>query len=343
MTGPSADRLEPVAAGTAPPRGAARPQRTPPPLGRSAAVALLGGFLLAALLDLGDTAIGRAMRPAVAATTGAEEGVALRLAVALAVGALAAGNVALLRLLPFRWQVLVTWLELLLCFLAFFHGFDLSYEFIGQRIDILLVYGATTTIYVSLVSIVAASALAMLAALMRLSESAPLYAIATFYISFFRGTPLLLQVYLIYLGLPQVGVVLDAVPSGIIALTLCYGAYMAEIFRAGIEGVPRGQREAARVLGLREGLILRKIVLPQAMRLIVPPTGNLFISMPKDSSLVSVMGVQELMFLARSQGRAEFKHLEMLITAALIYWVISFLFELAQARIEAHYGKPLRQ
>ncbi|MEE8544801.1 MAG: amino acid ABC transporter permease, partial [Alphaproteobacteria bacterium] len=161
----------------------------------------------------------------------------------------------------------------------------------------------------------------------------------TFYISFFRGTPLLLQVYLIYLGLPQLGLTLEAVPSGIIALSLCYGAYMAEIFRAGIEGVPVGQREAAKALGLREGPIMRKIVMPQAMRLIVPPTGNQFIAMLKDSSLVSVLGVQELMFLARTQGRAEFRHVEMLITAAIIYWIISLVFELMQARIETYYGK----
>ncbi len=162
---------------------------------------------------------------------------------------------------------------------------------------------------------------------------------ATFYISFFRGTPLLLQVYLIYLGLPQIGLVLDAVPSGVMALSLCYGAYMAEIFRAGIQGVPKGQREAAMALGLKSGLIMRKIILPQAMRLIIPPTGNQFIAMLKDSSLVSVMGVWELMFLARTQGRAEFKILEMLITAAIIYWIISVVFELVQARIERHYRR----
>lgn len=340
--GPPAARPGRRAAG---PAASRRPpsRPAPPRLRRGAAIAFLLGFLLALPFDLGGTLFGRALQPAVAATTGAADGLPLRLAAALVLGALAAGNLALLRLLPFRWCILATWIELLLAALAFFHGFDLSYSFIGQRIDVLLVAGVTTTVYVSMLSILAASALAMLAALMRLSHSAPLYAVATFYISFFRGTPLLLQVYLIYLGLPQVGVVLDAVPSGVIALALCYGAYMAEIFRAGIEGVPRGQREAARALGLREGLILRKIVLPQAMRLIVPPTGNQFISMLKDSSLVSVMGVQELMFLARTQGRAEFKHLEMLITAAMIYWVISVLFELAQARIEAHYRRPLRQ
>jgi polar amino acid transport system permease protein len=154
---------------------------------------------------------------------------------------------------------------------------------------------------------------------------------------------LLLQVYLIYLGLPQIGLTLPAIPSGVIALSLNYGAYMAEIFRAGIEGVPAGQREAARSLGLREHLILSKIVLPQAMRLIVPPVGNQFIQMLKDSSLVSVMGVWELTFVARTAGRAQFRHLEMLITAALIYWILSIVFELIQVRLEAYYGKGYKR
>lgn len=103
--------------------------------------------------------------------------------------------------------------------------------------------------------------------------------------------------------------------------------------------MPYGQGEAATSLGLSRSLTLRKIVLPQAMKLIVPPTGNQFIAMLKDSSLVSVMGVLELMYLARTQGRAGFRYFEMLITAAIIYWAISFTFELIQARIERHYGK----
>jgi polar amino acid transport system permease protein len=257
------------------------------------------------------------------------------------VGAFVVLNVWSVRLLPFRWQVGVIWCELLILFGAFFAAFDLSYAFIASRVPILIFVGAVTTIYVSLLSILFASVLALVAALGRLSSSGSAYAVSTFYISFFRGTPLLLQVYLIYLGLPQLGLVLDAVPSGIIALSLCYGAYMAEIFRAGIEGVPRGQSEAAAALGLHRGYIFRKIVFPQAMRLIIPPTGNQFIAMLKDSSLVSVMGVWELMFLARTQGRSEFKHFEMLIAAAVIYWIISFVFELVQARIERHFGKGI--
>ncbi len=105
-------------------------------------------------------------------------------------------------------------------------------------------------------------------------------------------------------------------PAGILALSLCYGAYMTEIFRAGISSIPRGQWEASRAIGLTPFQAMTRVILPQSMRLIIPPTGNQFISMLKDSSLVSVIGVWELMFLARTQGRAEFRHLEMLITAA---------------------------
>ena len=282
-------------------------------------------------IDLSDTPVA----PLLTMTAGA----VARVVLAVLAAALLTANFYLILRLPLIAQIGIVWAELLALFLGFFYSFDLSFPFIFERLPILILTGARFTIFVSLVSIAIACVIALAAALARLSDNGPAYGLATFYISFFRGTPLLLQVYLIYLGLPQLGIVLDAVPSGIIALSLCYGAYMAEIFRAGIEGVPRGQREAGTALGLKPGLIMRKIVLPQAMKLIVPPTGNQFIAMLKDSSLVSVMGVWELMFLARTQGRSEFKHFEMLITAAVIYWVISIVFELIQARIEAYYGK----
>jgi polar amino acid transport system permease protein len=223
--------------------------------------------------------------------------------------------------------------------LIFFYSFDLSYTFIAERLPLLIVTGVGYTLLVSALSIAIASIIALFGALMRLSKNGAFFAISTFYVSFFRGTPLLLQVYLIYLGLPQLGIILDAIPSGVIALSLCYGAYMTEIFRSGIQAVPDSQTEAALALGLKPWQIMLKVVLPQAVRIIIPPTGNNFIAMLKDSSLVSAMGVMELMYLARTLGRSEFKHFEMLITAALIYWFISFLFELFQGRLEAHFGK----
>jgi len=112
---------------------------------------------------------------------------------------------------------------------------------------------------------------------------------------------------------------------------------MTEIFRAGIQSINKGQWEASRSLGFKFGRTMRSVILPQALPLIIPPTGNQFISMLKDSSLVSVIGVWELMFLARTLGARDFKHMEMLIIAALIYWALSICLELIQARIERHY------
>lgn len=256
-------------------------------------------------------------------------------------------NVRAVSLLAFRTQILVAWLQLVALFLVFFWSFDLSYPFIWERLPSLLGFdlnrgflmGAALTLFICLVGIVASTLLALIAALARLSPNGLAVGIASFYISFFRGTPLYLQILLIYIGLPQVGIVLSAIPSAIIALALCYGAYMAEIFRAGIQAIPAGQTEGARSLGLNEGQIMRLVILPQAMRLIIPPTGNQFIAMLKDSSLVSVLGAWELTYLSRTYGRSEYKPMEMLITAALLYWFLSIVFERVQARIERHYGK----
>ena len=256
-------------------------------------------------------------------------------------------NIWLIGKFPFQLQVLVAWLELLALFLVFFWSFDLSYEYIWSRLRFLLglglqngfLMGAALTLFICIVAILASTFIALIAALGRLSDNGVAFGVSTFYTSFFRGTPLLLQIMLIYLGLPQLGIVITPIPSAIIALALCYGAYSAEIFRAGILGVPVGQTEAARAIGLRDTKIMRLVVLPQAMKLIVPPLGNQFIAMLKDSSLVSILGAWELMYMARTHGRAEFKYIEMLIAAALIYWIMSMVFETAQARVENYYRK----
>lgn len=257
-----------------------------------------------------------------------------------AIAALVVGfNLAVVLRLQLRWQVYIVWLELAALLLVFFYSFNLSFEFIQRKIGFLLRQGLIMTLYISVVSISIASVLAMIGAIAKLSSNGIALGIANFYTSLFRGIPLLMQIYMIYLGLPQLGYVVNAVPTGIAALSLCYGAYMTEIFRAGIESVPRGQWEAARALGLRPGTTMLRIILPQAMRLIIPPTGNQFIAMLKDSSLVSVVGVWELMYLARTQGQTEFRHIEMMITASLIYWLFSMLLELLQGRIERYYGR----
>jgi len=314
-----------------------------PTMWRRRAAAVVALTALLAPLMPADGALARGLLDALGIGGEQAGGWLARVLLAFPLAVLVVADVVLIRLLPQRWQIGVVWAQLLMLFLAFFWSFDLSFRFILDRLPILVFVGAFTTVYISLISILCASGLALAAALARLSGHPVAYGVATFYISFFRGTPLLLQVYLIYLGLPQFGVVLDPVPAGVLALSLCYGAYTAEIFRAGIESIPRGQWEAGHALGLPRGLILRKIVLPQALRLVIPPIGNQFLAMLKDSSLVSILGVWELMFLARTQGRAEFRHFEMLITAALIYWALSFVFELVQARIEARFSRGRRR
>lgn len=304
------------------------------------------GFLLACFaissvffffVGLGDSFFGHLLAPV--AGDPEASGAFGDLAVAVTLAVLFTANIVVLSFMPWMVQVLLVWLELLILFLLFFYSFDLSLEFIERKIWFMISRGLFTTIYVSAVSIAIASIIAIIGAIAKLSPNGFAFAIASFYTSFFRGLPLLMQVYLIYLGLPQLGYVVDAVPAGILALSLCYGAYMTEIFRAGIESIHRGQWEAARALGFRFPTTMRKIILPQAFPLIIPPTGNQFIGMLKDSSLVSVIGVWELMFLARTLGQKEFRHLEMLITAALIYWVLTIMLELIQAKIEQYYRK----
>ncbi|MES0884537.1 amino acid ABC transporter permease [Roseibium sp. SCP14] len=259
----------------------------------------------------------------------------------LVLGLLVGGNILLLLSCKVKHQMMIVWAELLVLFLLFFYSFDLEISFILEKLPFLLTRGVTTTLYVSLISIVVAFTLALIGSISKLSDNGIAMGIASFYTSFFRGVPLLAQLFLIYLGLPQIGIIVDPVPAGIAALSLCYGAYMTEIFRAGMQSIEKGQWEAAAALGLQKALAFRKVVLPQAFKIIIPPTGNSFIAMLKDSSLVSVVGVWDLMYVARAQGRADFRILEMLITAALIYWILSIMLELVQSRLERHFSKAV--
>ena len=287
--------------------------------------------------NLAGTALGELMRPVIGDPL--QSGFYGRFAIAFIIAVVICLNVVLIGFAPLKLQIAIVWAELLLLFLSFFETFHLSLPFIREKLPFMITQGVLTTLYVSAISIVIASIIAILGAVAKLSTNGFAYAIATFYTSFFRGLPLLMQVYLIYLGLPQLGFVIDAVPAGILALSLCYGAYMTEIFRSGIQSIDRGQWEASRSMGFGFGLTMRKIILPQALPVIIPPTGNQFISMLKDSSLVSVIGVWELMFLARTLGQKTFQHMEMLVSAAMLYWLMSICLELIQSRIERHYAR----
>ena len=248
----------------------------------------------------------------------------------------------------FRAQVLFTWAALVVVLGGLLSSLGLSYGLIGQKLPFLLglrlspdgfLQGAALSLFITAVSLVFACTVGAVTALGRLSRNPIAFAVATFYGSIFRGTPLLVQVLLIYLALPQIGIVLGALSSGVIALSLNYGAYLSEMIRSGILSVPTGQREAALALGLSRPVVAWKVVAPQALRVMIPPAGTQFVSMLKDSSLVSIMGLWELNFLAQSYGRASYRYMEMLITAAAIYWLMSIAFELVQQRLERRFGR----
>jgi polar amino acid transport system permease protein len=233
-----------------------------------------------------------------------------------------------------RSQFIVMWAVIVAALLSFiFLTIRLDSEFIQRWLPFILT-GIPVTIFVALVSIFFACILATLGALGRVSRNPYLNAIASFYVSFFRGTPLLLQILFIYLALPQAGIVLPALPTGILALSLNYGAYLTEIFRSGIEAVPNGQVEAAESLGMSERTTFRRIVVPQAFRIVIPAIGNDFVAMLKDSSLVSVVGVQELLWRAQAAGRPTFQSMQTLLVAALVYWTLTILFSFFQNRLE---------
>jgi len=227
--------------------------------------------------------------------------------------------------------------------------------FMWNWLDFILT-GVGYTLLVSAAAITLATILALFGALGRLSKNPIANGISTFYVSLVRGTPLLVQVYMWYLALPQIGksleqlgfpalkkaLTLQAIPAGILALGVCYGAYMTEIFRAGIQSIGKGQTEAAYALGMTPAQTMRRIILPQAIRVIIPPIGNEFVAMTKDSSLVSVMGVWELTFRATKIGRRYFRSLEMLLVAAAIYWIMTIILQALQSRLENYLARGRR-
>ena len=218
---------------------------------------------------------------------------------------------------------------------------NIQLDFIAEWGPFILL-GTSTTIILSVVSMVLATVLALIGAVSRLSPNPVINGIASLYVSLVRGTPLLVQIFFIFFGLPQLGIVLDALPAGIVALGFNYGAYMTEVFRAGIQAVPRGQREAAEALGMPEHLVMRRIVLPQAVRIVIPAIGNDFVAMIKDSALVSTIAVTELLWHARSAGTQEFRTLEALLIAALVYWVLTIIFSFFQELLERRMARSDR-
>jgi polar amino acid transport system substrate-binding protein len=210
-----------------------------------------------------------------------------------------------------------------------------------RRIGLALLRGAGVTLLLTAVSMPLAVALGLGLALMQTSRHAWLRWPATAYVQVVRGTPLLVQIFVVYFSLPRLGEWLGtslltwpALPVGALCLTANYAAYEAEIHRAGLESVPKGQREAALSLGLSEGQVLWHVTLPQSFRVVLPPIVNDLISMLKDSCLVSVMGVGELLYVAQTTGKSTGHYGEMLLAAALLYLALSLLCDRLGKRLE---------
>lgn len=194
--------------------------------------------------------------------------------------------------------------------------------------------GLTGTIPLALLSFAIGLVLALAVALMRLSKNRLLSGLARFYVSVIRGTPLLVQLFVIFYGLPSVGLLIDPWPSAVIAFSLNVGGYAAEIIRAAILSVPRGQWEAAYTIGMSDRRALSRVILPQAARVSVPPLSNTFISLVKDTSLASLILVTEL--FREAQQIAAFSQEFMLLytQAAVVYWVFCLVLSSGQNVLE---------
>lgn len=211
---------------------------------------------------------------------------------------------------------------------------DDTWQLIVDSFWPLLAAGLTGTIPLALASFAIGLVIALAVALARISTSRVLSAIARFYISVVRGTPLLVQLFVIFYGLPKIGVLVDPWPAAIIAFSVNVGGYAAEVIRAAILSVPKGQWEAGFVVGESRGQILRRIILPQAARVSVPPLSNTFISLVKDTSLASLILVTEMFRQAQMIAAFTYEFMIIYLEAALIYWLFCLVLSTGQGAIE---------
>ncbi len=194
--------------------------------------------------------------------------------------------------------------------------------------------GVSGTIPLALASFAIGLVLALVVALARLSKNRVLSGVARFYVSVIRGTPLLVQLFVIFYGLPAIGLVIDPWPSAIAAFSLNVGGYAAEVIRAAILSVPQGQWEAGYTIGMSRGATLRRIILPQAARVSVPPLSNTFISLVKDTSLASLILVTELFRVSQEIAAFSQEFMLLYLEAALVYWLFCLVLSGGQGMLE---------
>jgi polar amino acid transport system permease protein len=201
--------------------------------------------------------------------------------------------------------------------------------------------GILRTFQVTVLSILLALVIGLMAGLGRISRVKVINRIATVYIEVIRGIPLLVQIFYIYYALGRIVKIPD-ITSAIIAMAVCYGAYLGEIIRAGIQAIPKGQMEAALALGFSRGRAMRHIILPQTMRVVLPPIGNEFIALLKDSSLVSILAVSDLLRRGREFAAHTFQYFETYTVVALVYLILTLFFSWLVGLMEDRLNRDVR-
>ncbi len=209
------------------------------------------------------------------------------------------------------------------------------------RILLFLPDGILRTFQVTVLSILLALVIGLIAGLGRISRIRVINRIATVYVEVIRGIPLLVQIFYIYYALGRIVKIPD-IASAIIAMSVCYGAYLGEIIRAGIQSIPKGQMEAALALGFSRGKAMRHIILPQTVKIILPPVGNEFIALLKDSSLVSILAVSDLLRRGREFASRTFEYFETLTVVALVYLILTLFFSWLVGRMEERINRDVR-
>ncbi|EJK86043.1 amine acid ABC transporter, permease protein, 3-TM region, His/Glu/Gln/Arg/opine family [Rhizobium sp. AP16] len=212
-------------------------------------------------------------------------------------------------------------------------------QLMWESLGTLLWAGLVFTIPLTLITFVLGLLLGLVTAVTRLFGPKPLVAVARFYVWVIRGTPLLVQLFVIFYGLPSMGILLDAFPAAVIGFTLNVGAYSSEIIRAVISSVPKGQWEAAYSIGMNWRQAMSRTILPQAARVAVPPLSNTFISLVKDTSLAAAITVPELFQAAQRIVATTYEPLILYIEAAIIYLVLSTFLSTLQGYLERRFAR----
>ncbi|WP_459574142.1 amino acid ABC transporter permease [Cupriavidus sp. 8B] len=202
----------------------------------------------------------------------------------------------------------------------------------------ILLKGAVVTVEVTVLSFLLSSILGLGFALMKLSRVRAVSTLGSSIVNLIRGLPIIVQLFYIYFVLPDIGIHLTAFQAGVIGLGIAYSAYQAENFRAGIEAVDPGQREAAQAMGMRAPLIMRRVILPQAFRIALPPYGNTLVMMLKDSSLVSTITVAEMTRAGQLIASSTFQNMTVYTLVALLYLLMSLPLVYMLRRVEVRFG-----